>query len=499
MIRDRRTVSGAFTNGISLLVHFGSSLVLAPIILRTVGSADYGTWVLLLSVVGYFTLFDLGIRSAVVRFTAAHNATFDAESLSRLTGAALLTYSIVAASVVLLTVGLCYSAPALFHPAGNSAAAVRMLVLVLGLDAALSLPLGVFGGVLEGLQRFTFLNAVQITVTLLRAAGCLIALQMGGRLLAITLVAVTMRLAANIVITVHALALMPRAPSLAATDAAVLFRIARHSSAAFCLSIGDRLRFQADAIVISFFAPAVAITDFAMAARLSDIPGNFVQMITQVFTPASSRLSTLGEHDRMRELVLDGNFICALVTFASAALMVQVAPALLTLWAGAQYAAGAPVLVVLVGAKMLYFAQAVAQRALVGTGEHGALVRILGIEAALNLGLSLILAKPLGILGVAVGTAAPMAFTSLVFLPLLMTRTLKIPLTTYFQRVFLGPTIVATITLIGIRALPAPVLTWTDVVLRITIALTICATALTIWVMCRTHGGRIWAGGMYRR
>ncbi len=494
----RRTIVGALTTSLALLVHLVASLIVAPIILHRVGDSDYGLWVLLLSVIGYFGLLDLGIRSAVVRFTAAHDALSESESLARVTGAALISYSWIAVLALLATAVLAVFAPHLFHAAPGSTHVLRSIALILGIDAAISLPLGVFGGVLEGMQRFTFLNSVQIAVTIVRSIAFVVALDTGGRLVAIAAISVVVRLLAHCAIVSYALSMMPRAPRLAGADSATLFRIMRHSFATLCISVADRIRLQADAIVIGAFALPAAIADFALASRLSDLPGNFIQIVAQVVTPASSRLAALQERDRMRELVVRGNFVCALVILPASTLMALFAPQLLTLWVGAKYASAAPILVVLVAAKMLYFAQSAGQRALVGTGDHAGIARLLGFEALANLVLSVLLVRPFGILGVAIGTAIPMTVTSVILLPRWIARVVGIGFSTYLARVFAGPALLAVALAVVVRlAATRPLVGGQAFTFGMFVILAL--SGITLRALTRHHRLRLWAVGWYRR
>jgi hypothetical protein len=43
-------------------------IFLSPFILHRLGDAAYGIWVLIFSVTGYYGLFDLGIRSSIIRY-----------------------------------------------------------------------------------------------------------------------------------------------------------------------------------------------------------------------------------------------------------------------------------------------------------------------------------------------------------------------------------------------------------------------------------------------
>ena len=62
-----------FSLGCDVLV----GLLLSPIILHWLGDTAFGIWVLIFSITGYYGLFDLGIRSSVVRYVSKFIATDD--------------------------------------------------------------------------------------------------------------------------------------------------------------------------------------------------------------------------------------------------------------------------------------------------------------------------------------------------------------------------------------------------------------------------------------
>src|ERR1039457_3536392 len=81
--------SSWFALGLSILV----GIFLSPYILHHLGDAAFGLWVLIFSVTGYYGLFDLGIRSSIVRYVAKYSAADENDELNRLINTALFTYS----------------------------------------------------------------------------------------------------------------------------------------------------------------------------------------------------------------------------------------------------------------------------------------------------------------------------------------------------------------------------------------------------------------------
>ena len=66
----RSLVLGAATNWAAFAAGLAISFFLAPYLIRGLGDARYGVWCVVESILAYFTLFDLGIASCLVRYVA---------------------------------------------------------------------------------------------------------------------------------------------------------------------------------------------------------------------------------------------------------------------------------------------------------------------------------------------------------------------------------------------------------------------------------------------
>ena len=70
----------------------------------------------------------------------------------------------------------------------------RWLFLMVGTAVSLGFSLGMFGGILEGLQRFYVLNLTSLSSTLIRALLIVLALQHGRGLLTVAFITVSLPL-----------------------------------------------------------------------------------------------------------------------------------------------------------------------------------------------------------------------------------------------------------------------------------------------------------------
>src|SRR5215471_17845581 len=91
--------SSWFSLGTSILV----GIFLSPFILHRLGDTAYGIWILIFSVTGYYGLFDLGIRSSVIRYVSTYTATGDQEGLAKLINTSLATYTAIGTLAMVVT------------------------------------------------------------------------------------------------------------------------------------------------------------------------------------------------------------------------------------------------------------------------------------------------------------------------------------------------------------------------------------------------------------
>ena len=102
-------------------------------------------------------------------------------------------------------------------------------------------------------------------------------------------------------------------------------------------------------------------------------------------------------------------------------------------------AASYPVLLVLLFPTTLMLAQSASGRTLWGMAKHRTWAWVVLAEGIANLILSIVLVRPYGIMGDAIGTAIPLTCSMILFLPLHLCRLLGIKLTTYLYRAFVLP------------------------------------------------------------
>ncbi len=362
-------IKNVSSNGIALGTNVLVGIFLSPFILHRLGDAAFGIWVLIFSITGYYGLFDLGIRSSVVRYVSKATATGDMEYASRIISTSLFSYTCIGAFVLLITVlvsvniDTVFSIPAEFH------ATTRWLLLMVGSAVSLGFPLGISGGALEALQRFDVMSLTSVATTLLRALLIVIVLLHGYGLLTVAFITVVLPIISAIIRALIAKRLLPVRLGFTYVDRKTFREIVNYGGITFITIVSARLRFKSDEIVIGALLSSVAITYFNIGARIVDYAGEVVDSLAQVLVPMSSHSDAIGDVNRLRKILVAGNRFCAFIIFPICAVLVILGKSVIEVWAGKKYVAQSyPVLLLMLLPSTLMLAQAASGRVLFGMG-----------------------------------------------------------------------------------------------------------------------------------
>jgi O-antigen/teichoic acid export membrane protein len=422
-----------------LAVNIAVGFFLSPFILHHLGDEAYGLWILIFSLTGYYGIFDFGIRSSLIRFVSKFQATGDKEELARLINTSLFTYSCLCLVMLIPTVLGSFYVDRLFKIPTAFLRDARILFFMVGCSLALGFPLGMSGGILEGLQRFYLLNWTNIVGTIVRAILIVLVLRRGYGLLTVAFITISLPLVVSVIRFVIAQRFLAIRYAWRYVDRHSLQQVANYGSVTFMIIVAARLRFKSDAVIIGSFLSAAAITHFSIGARLVDYAGETVSSLAQIFTPMSSQFHATGDYDRLRKIFISGNRACGFVMFPLCVSLIVMGKSVIEAWVGARYVSSYIVLLILLIPATLYNAQSTSNRILFGMSLHKSLAIIALIEGVSNIILSVVLVRPLGIVGDAIGTAIPLLCTALFFLPRHLCRHLDVPLRKFISEAYFYP------------------------------------------------------------
>jgi O-antigen/teichoic acid export membrane protein len=426
-VRSVRVLKNVLTNYLRLFSAGLIGFLITPVLVHLLGDGSYGIWVLVASLTGYLGILDQGVRPSLVRYVSHYRAAGDEDRLQATVNTALVLYTFVGAATMLLATGVSLQFDRFFNVAEGELVAAQRAVLLLGLSAALGFPLSVFGAVLSGLQRYDIANWIGIGVGVLRGVLFVVVLRMGGGLEGLAWTALWVNLLGHVLAMAAAWRLLPGlriSPRRARRD--LVGRIASYSAYALVGAIAGNVIFQTDSIVITAFLSAALVTPFALAAGLVDNARQLVQAATWVLSPTASEMDTRGERGALHHMMIAGSKYSTLLVWPVLFALVIFGAGLLEAWVGERYVSSAVLITILAVPTFASLPQSTAWAVLYGISKHRVPTVLNLLNAAANLGLSILWVKPFGLVGVALGTALPLMLFGGLLTPLYACRVLEL-------------------------------------------------------------------------
>jgi O-antigen/teichoic acid export membrane protein len=335
--RPRLARDSAF-NLIGQGVPFLAALFAIPLLIRGLGTDRFGVLTLAWMVVGYFSLFDLGLGRALTQVVAeqlGEAGNLHAPPLAWIALAFMLALGSLGAVVVgLMSPWLVHSAlkvPAALQPETLRsfyvlAAAIPIVVVTAGL-----------AGILSAFQRFAVLNAIRAPMGIYGFLAPLVILPFSQNLLLVTAVLVFGRVLACGAHLIACLPVMPRLRSVFVPQAGSI-RPLFHLGAWMTVTnvIGPLMvyldRFVIGAIV-SVAAVAYYATPYELVTKLLIVPGAILGVLFPAFA-ASYRQ----DHAGMTRLFVRGTKYIALLLFPIILVTTAFAHEGLGWWLGDEFA-----------------------------------------------------------------------------------------------------------------------------------------------------------------
>ncbi len=434
------------SNWILNLLQMAVLLVLSPFVLRHLGGAQNGLWTTIVSYTGVLSLLILGVPMASVRAIATAAAQNDVPAIRRAISTCLGICLFLGLCALLLAgvLYLAFSAGVLGGEAGaglspQTLAQARLAFAIVGVQVACGFAMRLPYGILEAHGDFGLRNLVMAGELALRFTLTTLLLRWRAELPMLALVQVGCMLAEF----VAALVLLRRrypalSFSLADFDRASVRPILGFSVFALLLNVGSLLAFRLDAMVIGSSLPAQSATDFDVGNKFFDPLMQVLIAVGAVIMPLATRLKTTGDTRELRTVFLKWSKISLSIALVVGVYLLVLGPSFVGWWMGPEYTErSGRVLQLLMLSFLAYLpVRGVALPVLLGLGKPRAPALALLAMGLVNLLISLALVRPLGIVGVALGTAIPNVLFAAYVLHLAC-RELSIPLADYLSHVVL--------------------------------------------------------------
>ncbi len=474
---------GVASNWAGRLCAIAITFVATPIVIHGLGDEAYGVWSMVVSLGAYYTLSNLGLRAAGVKYISQFEAVDDREAVNKVVMAMLVAYVPIAALVLGVAGCIALGFPNLVETEHISPSTLRWVIVVCGASVSVGVVGEVYASILVALRRFEQTNMVGVVSQLVQAIAIVVAVRAGYGLIAMAWIIFLVTTGRQL----WTLWLAFRAAPYIQVD----LRQYEWSTLRMLLGFGTlnvvaaaarRVNNFGGSIIIGFVSGPVLVTFYAIASSLATKVEELGQGVNSVLMPIVSQLDA-----QKRQRDLESVFFLSASTLFSAALgvavvLVVLGHPLIAFWISPEHAAASyPVLCVLAIGMAIRMPSMSSANVLKGTASMKPLVRVAVFEAVLSLSLGFLFVPFWGILGMGCALFTSQVLVAILLAPITC-RIIGVALPLYVRKAYLpGLLVVVPTTLVAllIRHFAPPTQLW-QVILEACLILAVAGLAIVL-------------------
>ncbi len=332
--------AGAVLNYLIIVVNLFVGLVYTPYMLKMMGQKEYGLYSLVASIIAYITVFDVGLGNAVIRYISKYRALRDIKSIRRLIGTSIIIYCAIGGVILLLGILFYFYLDELFaHTLGEEdIPRLQIMFIILIANLVISLPMSVFGSIINAYERFVFPRTINLLVIILNTFVMVVLLHMGYKAISMVVVQSILNISTLFLNFFYVKYKIKIVPSYHLIDKSILREFIIYSIWIFVSAIIDRLYWSTGQFVLGATVSAVSVSVYALAIHLESMYMTLSTAITSVFLPkVTSIVVRDSSNNEINSLFMKTGRIQNCIISTILFFFVVLGSDFILLWAGVEY------------------------------------------------------------------------------------------------------------------------------------------------------------------
>ena len=380
-----------------------TSLLLTPYLIQELGSSGYGLWILIMSVLGWFNVVDLGFPQAVQRQIIRALELKDTERVNIIFSTSLVLFGILGGLSVVILLGLT-QVPAIFGVGAVDQITLVNILLVLSVKIFWGFMMNPFHGFFSGLLRFDIdanLSSLNAIAKALMTFWLISDLNIWG--------AVAATLAADIITNslkiIYAKRLFPdlkfRLGLVSGDEIRDLFSYSKHLVLNGIIgTIGSKSR----PLIVTQVFDLQSLAISRVAGGLVTHAQAFVRTVTGVFSPVFNKMAA--KKQNMEIIFIQTTTIDIFVSTVLYLCLLMFGKIFIVLWVGVEFEYAVYILYVTVFTSICAGFSTNANSILLAQANHKLLSVISFAFVSFSIPFSIYLGLKIGLVGIAIGGAA---------------------------------------------------------------------------------------------
>ncbi len=468
--------SSWYAHAIRIIIAF----FFVPFITSIMGDSRYGVWVIIFQAISYFSILDLGMNAAVVRFISKYLGENNFEKINRVLNTATLFFSAIGviAAALIYYFSINYFGifriddPALAQEGATATA-------IMGIFVGVRFILMPFAGSFVAFHRQDLANLLNICEEIIRTFAIVLLLYQNYGLIELAQTVLAISVMKQLVAVIVLKKLQGKIQfSFKHVDTGTIKSLFDYSKTAFGIALAWIVIFNSDSLLLGIVSSSAAAGVFNPAIQAMYHLRMMVNAIGIPLTPAVSHLEVTTDTATIVRVYLRALKYTSFLSFLICTGMVIYAEPFIGLWLPASFLPTADVMKILAISAAFYLPQILGNSILLSLDKHRYLLIVLFLEAGLKILLALFLIKPYGIIGMAVASAAPQLILYTTIYPHYVSKVLGITYSEGMRPVLFTGMIAVFVTTVTAYFLHLWLPPWTWTSFGINIAIVVAANAI---------------------
>lgn len=404
------TIISYFQMGLSIIIQ----LVYTPVMIRLLGSSEYGLYNTVSSTISMLGILSLGFNAGYIRYYSIYKKNNDGLSIQRLNGLMLLLFLFIGFISLVCGLYLTCHLDIVFDKGLTKTEyeIAKILMLLLTVNLTISFPTSVFQNIILAHEQFVFLKVIGVIRTVCGPLLTLPLLLMGFRSIALVSVTVGLSIIADVCYIYYVLAKMGEKFVFSGFEKGLLRSIFGYTVFIALNIIIDQINWNIDKMLLGRFKGTAQVAIYSVGYTLYYCYMSFSTAVSSMFSPRVHRIvnETDEEPERQKKELTNlftrvGRVQFILLGLLASGIFFFGEYFITEIWAGNGYESSYSVALLLIFPASIALIQNVGIEIQRAENKHQFRSIVYTIMAFLNLALSIYLCQIYGAVGSAIGTA----------------------------------------------------------------------------------------------
>lgn len=442
MEEKKQIKAGVFLQYLQMALRVIIDLIYTPIMLRILGSVEYGIYNLSGSIVLYLNLLTLGFGASYIRFYSRYKSKNDDNGIKKMNGLYLITF--IAMGIVALIVGgvLAKNINIFYNDTYTSQniETARWLMILLTINLAISFPASVFTSYITSQEKFVFEKTINIGNTILSPCLSIVALYLGYGSIGIVLVTTIISILVDSCNVIYCLKKLNMQFSFKNLSKSLLKEIAVFSSFIALNQIIDQINWQTDKVILGKMVNSTAVAIYAVGSKINTMYISLSTAISSVFTPKIHKIvneKKSNMDDELTELFIKVGRVQYFVLMLVLTGFIFFGKYFISKWAGEGYKLSYYVALLLICPVTVPLCQNIGIEIQRAKNKHQFRSIVYAFMAILNVIISIILCRYYSVIGVALGTTISLIVANLIIMNIYYQKKIGINVIKFWKSIFM--------------------------------------------------------------